>query len=94
MNCGEIFEDELVEVLEKDTLKEKYTLMLYNDDFNTFEYVIDVLMKYCKHEATQAEQCAHLVHYKGKCDIKNGEKEFLRPLRSKIADAGLKVAIV
>ncbi|MFN4929813.1 MAG: ATP-dependent Clp protease adaptor ClpS, partial [Bacteroidota bacterium] len=54
-----------------DVEKEK-TLILYNDDVNTFDYVIDSLVEVCDHDVVQAEQCAYLVHYTGKCEVKNG----------------------
>ena len=54
--------------------------MLYNDEVNTFQYVMDTLMKVCKHNKEQAEQCAFLVHYKGECDVKRGSKSELEPM--------------
>ncbi|MFV0344649.1 MAG: ATP-dependent Clp protease adaptor ClpS [Bacteroidales bacterium] len=57
-------------------LKEKKenlaTIILHNDDFNTFDFVIDSLIELCGHDEVQAEQCAFIVHYKGKCDVLNG----------------------
>ena len=55
-----------------ETKSKVYKLMLSNDDIHTFEYVIDTLMKVCGHSHEQAEQCAFLVHLKGKCDVKRG----------------------
>ena len=49
-----------------------YQIMLYNDDYNTFDYVIDLLMEVCEHTYEQAEQCATLVHFSGKCPVKEG----------------------
>ena len=63
------------ELLEADLLtkeEEVYNIILYNDDVNTFEWVIECLVKYCNHDSIQAEQCAHIVHYKGKCAVKEG----------------------
>lgn len=55
------------------TEKEKqYALILYNDDVNTFDHVISCLVKICDHQVAQAEQCANIVHYKGKCQVNNG----------------------
>lgn len=69
-------------------------LMVYNDDFNTFEHVINTLIKVCKHEVHQAEQCTFLIHYKGKCSVKKGDYEELKPMREGISSAGIKAAIV
>ena len=68
-------------------------MVLYNDDVNTFDYVIELLMKVCNHDAIQAEQCAMLVHYKGKCSVKRGSFEVLEPMSAILSDAGLTVEI-
>lgn len=80
------------EVLE-DT-KETNQLIVYNDDVNTFEYVILTLMKVCKHTLEQAEQCTHIIHYKGKCSVKEGTYEELIPYRFAITDAGINAEII
>lgn len=69
-------------------------LMVYNDDFNTFDHVINTLIKVCKHDVTQAEQCTYLIHYKGKCSVKKGMYEELKPMREGISSAGIKATIV
>jgi len=69
-------------------------LMVYNDDFNTFDHVINTLVKVCKHDVHQAEQCTYLIHYKGKCSVKKGAYEELKPMREGITDAGIKASIV
>ena len=69
-------------------------LMVYNDDHNTFEHVINTLIKVCKHDVNQAEQCTFLIHYKGKCSVKKGMYEELKPMREGISSAGIKAAIV
>ncbi len=68
-------------------------LILHNDDFNTFEFVIDCLIDVCGHDELQAEQCAFLTHYKGKCQIKKGELRRLKPMKDSLADKGLSVTI-
>lgn len=68
-------------------------IILFNDDVNTFDHVIETLIKVCKHEPLQAEQCAILVHYKGKCSVKNGSIEELTPYCSALLDAGLSAEI-
>lgn len=69
-------------------------LMVYNDDFNTFDHVINTLIKVCKHDVTQAEQCTYLIHYKGKCSVKKGMYEELKPMRQEISSAGIKATII
>lgn len=69
-------------------------LMVYNDDFNTFEHVINTLVKVCKHDVHQAEQCTFLIHYKGKCSVKKGLYEELKPMREGISSEGIKASIV
>lgn len=68
-------------------------IVLFNDDVNTFDHVIDTLIKVCDHEALQAEQCAMLVHYKGKCTVKSGEVTELIPMCTALIDAGLSAEI-
>jgi ATP-dependent Clp protease adaptor protein ClpS len=68
-------------------------LILFNDDVNTFEWVIECLIKYCGHDAIQAEQCAHIVHYKGKCAIKEGSIDSLKPICETLLEKGLSAEI-
>jgi ATP-dependent Clp protease adaptor protein ClpS len=70
-----------------------YTLMLYNDDFNTFEHVIDSLIRVCGHNKEQAEQCTFLVHYVGKCDVKRGSLKELKPFMEALSERGLTAEI-
>lgn len=70
-----------------------HKIILYNDDVNTFEHVIFCLMEYCQHEMVQAEQVAHLVHYKGKCDVKSGTFEELKPICEALLNKGLSAKI-
>jgi len=83
----------LEEVKIEELLGNQNTIVLFNDDVNTFDHVIETLVKVCKHEALQAEQCAMLVHYKGKCDVKSGEINDLVPMCSALLDAGLSAEI-
>ncbi len=57
----------------------EHELILYNDEFNTFDHVIDCLVRYCEHDELQAEQCSLIVHYNGKCSVKKGSFDDLRP---------------
>lgn len=83
------------EILLEDLLdQEALDLVVFNDDFNTFEHVIQVLMKVCKHSHEQAEQCTLIIHYKGKCAVKKGSREELKPMCEAILDAGIQAAIL
>ena len=69
-------------------------IVLYNDDVNTFDHVIDTLILVCNHTAEQAEQCAILVHYKGKCTVKTGSYDELEPQCTALLQAGLSAEII
>ena len=73
--------------------KENCNLILHNDDVNTFDHVIDSLIDICNHDSVQAEQCAHIVHFKGKCDVKTGELEELLQMKSQLDNRGLSVTV-
>jgi len=85
--------EELVEVEELTGNEDKKSLVVFNDDHNTFDHVIETLIKICKHDPMQAEQCTMLIHYKGKCSVKEGGYYFLKPMKEGIADAGIKAVI-
>jgi ATP-dependent Clp protease adaptor protein ClpS len=84
-----------VELLEEvcTEVKSSDSIILYNDDVNTFDHVIDMLMKYCDHLPEQAEQCAYIVHHVGKCSVKNGSYDKLVPICSALLDQGLSAQI-
>src|ERR1700757_2932379 len=65
------------------------TLIVWNDDVNTFEWVIETLIEVCGHTEEQAEQCAYLIHFQGKCAVKKGEYEKLKAMCDKITDRGI-----
>ena len=69
---------ELEEVDLKEQVVQECELILHNDDFNTFEHVINCLVSYCEHKEIQAEQCAYIVHHNGKCSVKKGAKFSVR----------------
>ncbi len=69
-------------------------IVLYNDDVNTFDHVIDTLIYACDHTPEQAEQCSIIVHYKGKCTVKTGEYKELEPRCSMLLEAGLSAEII
>jgi ATP-dependent Clp protease adaptor protein ClpS len=82
------------EVLVLDDTDEVYKLVLHNDDIHTFDYVIDSLVEICKHTLEQAEQCTILVHYKGKCTVKTGSIDILKPMHEKLLSRELTSEIV
>jgi ATP-dependent Clp protease adaptor protein ClpS len=71
------------------SVEEPCNLVLWNDDVNTFDWVIETLIEVCGHSEEQAEQCAYIVHFKGKCAVKNGSYEELKPLCDRITDRGI-----
>jgi len=78
-------------------LKEKIikveALVIYNDNVNTFDHVIESLIKICSHQSEQAEQCAYIIHHKGKCVVKSGEFKKLRPMCEALLERGLSATI-
>ncbi|HLV92553.1 MAG TPA: ATP-dependent Clp protease adaptor ClpS [Aequorivita sp.] len=83
---------EEVSVEEKESNQNE--IILYNDDVNTFDHVINTLIYACDHTPEQAEQCSIIVHYKGKCTVKTGDYDELEPRCSILLDAGLSAEIV
>jgi len=69
------------------------SIVLYNDNHNTFNHVIECLIKYCKHNLIQAEQSANIVHNNGKCGVKNGKFKDLKPICDALQENGLKAVI-
>ncbi len=89
----------VIEKVKEDVLLEEAVghlneIVLFNDDVNTFDHVIETLIRVCKHTAEQAEQCAIIVHYKGKCTVKTGTFEELKPQCTQLLDAGLSAEII
>jgi ATP-dependent Clp protease adaptor protein ClpS len=81
------------DVLEKEITTAAHELIVYNDDVNTFEFVINVLIEVCGHDPLQAEQCTLLIHYKGKCSVKQGGWDKLVAMRNSICDRGLSAEV-
>lgn len=77
----------------KEKLSEGRFLILHNDEKNTFDFVIETLIEVCSHDELQAEQCAFITHFKGKCDVKKGDANTLKPLKDKMISKGLSVTI-
>lgn len=88
----------MTKVLEQTAVEEQidnsYEIILFNDDYNTFDHVIETLVKVCQHNELQAEQCAIIVHFKGKCAVKTGSLSELKPQCLLLLDAGLSAEIV
>jgi ATP-dependent Clp protease adaptor protein ClpS len=64
-------------------------LIVWNDEVNTFDWVIQTLMDICKHAYEQAEQCAYIIHYKGKYAVKEGAYDDLKPMCDAITERGI-----
>lgn len=88
MQTLEAFDGQLLE-----KIVEQRDLIVYNDDFNTFDFVIESLIKVCKHEVEQATQCTYLIHYKGKCQVKRGEYKDLESMCTALLDRGITAEI-
>lgn len=73
--------------------EEPCSLIVWNDEVNTFEWVIETLMEICGHTAEQAEQCAYIIHYQGKYAVKNGTYDDLKPECDAITDRGIGATI-
>jgi ATP-dependent Clp protease adaptor protein ClpS len=87
-------EEVLQEVKEDILSSDVKDLVVFNDDYNTFQHVIETLIKICEHSPHQAEQCTWLIHYKGKCAVRKGTFEELKPMRQGICDAGISAEIL
>ncbi len=90
MSTKEKVSEELL--LDEETVKQN-EIVLFNDDVNTFDHVIDTLIDVCDHTPEQAEQCSLIVHYKGKCTVKTGEYDDLKPRCTRLLQAGLSAEI-
>lgn len=80
-------------LLEEEVVKQN-EIVLFNDDVNTFDHVINTLIDVCDHTPEQAEQCSLIVHYNGKCTVKTGEYDDLKPRCSRLLQAGLSAEII
>lgn len=87
-------EQELVDLLEEVEITDVKDLVVFNDDFNTFDHVINTLIRVCKHTPEQAEQCTLLIHFKGKCTVRTGSYDQLNPMREAICDVGIDAKII
>ncbi len=85
------WKEEALDVITEDI--SSHQLVVWNDEVNTFEWVIETLIKVCKHSPEQAEQCAMFIHTKGKYAVKNGDYETLKPMCDAITDRGIGATI-
>ena len=87
-------DEEVLEDIDLDELiNEEKSIIIYNDDVNTFQHVISCLVKYCKHNPLQAEQCANIIHHNGKCSVKGGSYNKLKPIHETLLEKGLRSKI-
>ncbi|MBK9254603.1 MAG: ATP-dependent Clp protease adaptor ClpS [Saprospiraceae bacterium] len=91
MNQFDELEDVLIEELSD--VGEKSQLLVYNDDYNTFDWVIQCLMEVCNHTHEQSEQLSLLVHFKGKAVVKTGSLSVLKPMKDALVERGLSAVI-
>ncbi len=81
-------------IIKNEVVKEKIReLILYNDEVNTFDFVIETLVNVCGHDPVQAEQCTFIAHYKGECGVKSGTLLELRPVKNEMITRKLTVSI-
>ncbi|RKD90791.1 ATP-dependent Clp protease adaptor ClpS [Mangrovibacterium diazotrophicum] len=92
MDSNENYKNKPIQEEDLDTKQER-SLILHNDDYHSFDYVIEALMLICEHEQEQAVQCTLLTHYKGKCDVKKGSFSYLRPMKQALIAKDLKATI-
>lgn len=92
---AEILHDEEIaeELVSKLLEKKQESIVVYNDDINTFEHVIYCLVKYCNHGTEQAEQCAMLIHNKGRYAVKSGTIDKLIPIYAALTENQLSAKI-
>jgi ATP-dependent Clp protease adaptor protein ClpS len=83
----------LVEELILEQLVDQKNLIVYNDDVNTFDHVINSLIKVCGHDILQAEQCTLIIHNNGRCQVKTGEYDRLEPMCTALLDRGISAEI-
>ncbi len=90
----QIWENPDVSVLDEVLENEAYSLVVFNDDVNSFDHVIETLIDVVGHEPEQAEQCTLIIHYKGKCSVKKGSFETLAPIRIAVCNRGISAEIL
>lgn len=87
------WKDKEQEVAIEELVGDSYKLIVYNDDHNTFDWVIQCFVEICRHDFTQAEQLSYIIHFKGKATVKTGSKKELKPFKDGLVDRGLSAVI-
>jgi ATP-dependent Clp protease adaptor protein ClpS len=93
MNVTEVDIDTQIDEAIKELIEPTKSIVLYNDDHNSFAHVIECLMAYCEHAPIQAEQCTIIIHHNGKCAVKNGGYDKLKPICEALLEQGLTAKI-
>lgn len=89
-NNTETIDPDVLDEIDLETLmNDQKQIIIYDDNINSFQHVISCLIKYCKHHSNQAEQCANIIHYNGKCSVKVGEYNDLKPIHEALLENGL-----
>jgi ATP-dependent Clp protease adaptor protein ClpS len=88
----DVLEEIEVEISKKSD--EGKQLLVFNDDVNTFDHVIETLIDVCRHTPEQAEQCTMIIHYKGKCSVKTGSFDELSPMKNDICRRGISACVL
>lgn len=87
-------EKTLEELLLQEEVLAQNEIVLFNDEVNTFDHVIETLIYACEHTPEQAEQCSIIVHHNGKCTVKTGLLDDLKPRCTMLLEAGLSAEII
>ena len=88
------YQEEEVEVLDDVVTSDVRDLVVFNDEVNTFDHVIQTLIEVCQHSPEQAEQCTLIIHFKGKCTVKNGSFDELSSMRNAICNRGISAEVL
>lgn len=94
INASQVETETLIEEKIEEETVISHSLTIFNDDYNTFDDVINALVAVCGHNHTQAEQCAYITHFKGKCAVKGGDFDALAPMRNAICLRGISAEIL
>ncbi len=87
------WQDKEEEIALQELIGNHAKLIVYNDDHNTFDWVIQCFVEICRHNSAQAEQLSYIVHFKGKATVKTGSKKELKPMKDALVDRGLSAVI-
>ncbi|MGB1217809.1 MAG: ATP-dependent Clp protease adaptor ClpS [Saprospiraceae bacterium] len=88
-----VFTEYAEEVLVEEETGTSSFIVVYNDDYNTFDWVIECFMEILGHTEAQSEQLALMVHFKGRASVKEGSMDVLKPLKDSLTERGLSAVI-